>query len=126
MANEIQSTHVDELSAEKLRSERLAQAIAKAKSAGIDNLYHLDAGDLGDVLFKVPDERQFHRATGKVAEDKSKAPQALKELALAIVVHPDLDSFRAMLAKFPGIAMKVANDAMAVASLEEADFAKKV
>ncbi len=124
MANEIQSVHVDELSPERLRSQRLADAIAKAKASGIDNLYHLEAGEF-DVLFKAPDERLYHRAVGKVSEEKGKAPQALKELALAVVVHPDLDAFRAILAKFPGLAMKVANDAMAIASLEEATFSRK-
>jgi hypothetical protein len=125
MANEIQSTHVDELPPEKLRSQRLADAIAKARASGIDNLYHFESGDI-DVLFKAPDERLYHRAVGKVSEEKGKAPQALKELALAIVVYPDLESFRTIVAKYPGLAMKVANDAMNIASLEEAAFSRKV
>lgn len=125
MTAELNATRVDDLSSEKLRSKRLVDAIAKAKAAGIEDLYHLEAGD-HDILFKSPDEKLYHRATGKSAEDKSKAPQALKELALAIVVYPELDVFREICRRYPGLAMKVANDAMLVASLEEASFAKKV
>jgi len=122
---ELQSTPVTELTSDQIRSKRLQEAIAKAHAAGVAELYHLEAGEF-DILFKVPDEKLFHRATGKSAEDKRKAPEALKELALAIVVHPELDAFREICRKYPGVALKVANDGLALASIEDAEFAKKV
>lgn len=123
--SDLQSTPVTELTLGQIRAKKLTEAIAKAHAAGIAELYHLEAGDF-DILFKIPDEKLFHRATGKSAEDKRKAPEALKELALAIVVHPELDAFREICQKYPGVAMKIANDGISLASLEDAEFAKKV
>lgn len=122
---ELNATPVTELTLAQIRGKNLTDAIAKAHAAGIEELYHLEAGPY-DILFKVPDEKLFHRATGKSADDRRKAPEALKELALAIVVHPEVDGFREICRRYPGVAMKVANDGIALASLEEAEFAKKV
>lgn len=122
---EVTATPVAELTPHQIRSKRLAEAIAKAKEKGIEELWHIEAGE-HDILIKCPNDKLFARATGKSAEDKRKAPEALKELAMAIVVHPDADTFRALCEKRPGIAMKVANDGLAIASEEEAAFAKKV
>lgn len=127
MTTELNSTPLPtEPTPEQLRDTRLCAAVAKARAAaGCEDLWHLEAGPI-DIIFRAPDEKTFQRATGKSAEDKRKAPEAMKELALSVVVYPEIAEFREICRKYPGVVMKVAADALAIASLDDAEFAKKV
>lgn len=129
-AYEPQSRRVDadEMSngAGDARRTRLLKAIAdtKAKIGDVD-LYHLETTD-HDILFVCPDEHQFAECTGKSAENRKRAPEAMKQLAYQIVKYPDLEIFRVLAKRRPGIPAKLANDAVAIAADEMAEFAKKV
>lgn len=123
--SELNATPVSELSPEQMRSKRLCEAIAHAKANGIEDLWHLEAGE-HDILFRRPTEQQYNRCAGKTSEDRRKAPEAVKEFALAIVVYPEQAEFRALISKYPAITQKIGSDAMAIAMADEAEYAKKV
>jgi hypothetical protein len=112
------------------RRARLLGALAAARGAepGIE-LFYMGGNDgpsAWDVLFRCPNQHEFAECIGKSAENKKKSPEAMQRLAFQVVRFPSVESFRSMIAKRPGLALKIANDALAIASEEDPDFAKKV
>src|SRR5690349_5073495 len=112
--HEIRSTSADELvdgfeanreATFPPRRKRLLKAIEDVRKAiGGADLYHMEFDD-ADVLFVKPNTHQFNEATGKSAENKKRAPDALNMLATQIVKYPDAETFRAMREEFPGVGM---------------------
>lgn len=114
------------------RRKRIAAGIAavRSKSPGIE-LWHMGSeanADSGvwDVLLRCPNEHEFAETIGKAAEKRNKAPDAMKRLAYQVVVWPPVEEFRELVKRRPGLPMKIANDALAIASEEDPDFARKV
>lgn len=78
----------------------------------------------GPVVFRAPTAGEFKRCKA-ATQDPKRAADADMILAQDVVVHPDKDAWRAMLVKRPGLAIKVAADALAIAMDDEVTSAKK-
>lgn len=115
------------------RRRRIAGAIAavRSKSPGIE-LWHMgsppdeDEAAVWDVILRCPNEHEFAECVGKSADKKSKSPEAMKRLAFQVVMFPSVEGFRELSSRRPGLPLKIASDALAIASEEEPDFARKV
>lgn len=115
------------------RRRKLATAIAavRAKSPGIE-LWHMgspieeDPSAAWDVLLRCPSEPEFAECVGKSADKKQKSPEAMRRLAFQVVMFPSVDTFRELASRRPGLPLKIASDALAIASEEDPDFARKV
>lgn len=108
------------------RADSLEQTVAdlRRRHPGIE-LWWMPCGDQ-DVLFTSPGEHEFAECIGTSVDKKKKTADALRRLAFQVVKHPDAKALRAIFEKRPGFAVKLGNDALAAASDEDPDFAKKV
>jgi hypothetical protein len=82
---------------------------------------------LGDDVFGItmPTTPNYDRCMSVIAENRSKAPGALRTLAKGIVVYPAAPEYEALIRKRPGIPSRIAGEALKLAGAEESEFAKK-
>jgi hypothetical protein len=78
-----------------------------------------------DFVLRCPSMAEYERYTDKMAGDRKGFTAASRAFAAHAVIHPDAGAFAAMVERRPGYAVRVAGEAMAIASGEAAEAAKK-
>lgn len=78
----------------------------------------------GLLVFRAPNPGEWGRFKKMAGDDKRKS-DADVTLSQDVVVHPSLEDFRAMCGKRPGLATRVAGEAVSVAMDQETSDAKK-
>lgn len=77
------------------------------------------------VAIKRASAASYERYMSGIVSDKGKIVQAARAFALDVVVEPTGSELTALLDKFPGVVTKIAGQASAIASAQEAEDAKK-
>lgn len=90
-----------------------------------EEIWTVEAGSYVFVI-KAPGQGQYDRCIGTMAEHKTQAPQALRQLAMDCIVHPDRKEAAAIFQKRPALASIVASECLKIAGEEETEKAKKV
>lgn len=87
-------------------------------------VFEVNVGGM-DIVFRPASEPEYFKCLSDGAKDPKLAPKAVYDLAHKCVVHPPLSEFGALVARRPGVALKVGNEVLRVANGEEAELAGK-
>jgi hypothetical protein len=99
----------------------------------MDNLERLEGEELylargtwGEARFRAPQEPEFRRFVATSARDGADLYAAQKNLVMDCLVEPDRKTFSQIIAKKPGLVVKIASDLIALAQDEEARFLERI
>jgi hypothetical protein len=83
-------------------------------------------GSWGEAKLRPPQEPEFRRFVATSARDGADLYAAQKALVMDCLVEPDRKTFSQIVAKRPGLVVKIAADLIALAQDEEARFLERV
>ncbi len=86
----------------------------------------LARGSWGEAKFRPPQEPEFRRFVSVSARDGADLYAAQKALVLDCLVEPDRKTFSQIIAKKPGLVVKIASDLIALAQDDEARFLERI
>ena len=118
-------TEEDMTPEERLRSEN-ADIIAKAESEHDEiAIYQAPKGFSGIVIVAAPSNpKTFQNFVNQVAKPETDKAVETQNFALNCVVHPDRNAMKAMFAKRPAFALKIAGRAQELCGSETKELGK--
>ena len=87
---------------------------------------YLARGSWGEARFRPPQEPEFRRFVTTSARDGADLYAAQKALVVDCLVEPDRKTFSQIIARKPGLVVKIASDLIALAQDEEARFLERI